>query len=350
MIKVLVVDDSAVVREVLSAGLRRSADIEVVGAATDPYDARAKIVKFRPDVITLDIEMPRMDGLTFLAKLMKYYPLPVIIVSSLNGDAVALSVRALELGALDVIQKPVGMESLDSLSATLIEKVHLAAHAKVGRSRHAAPSSNHLKSLPMADMSQKVVAIGASVGGTEAIRSILATLPVSTAGIVIVQHMPEKFVPLFAQRLNELCEIEVRVAVDGDILKPGLALVSPGNRHLVLHRMGNQYRARINDGPPIQYHRPSVDVLFQSVAKQAGNNAVGVLLTGMGADGAKGLLAMHQAGARTIAQDEKTCVVFGMPKEAIRLGAADVVTPLGNMPLKILDALNNRLDARPHAE
>lgn len=349
MIKVLVVDDSAVVREVLSAGLRRAADIEVVGAATDPYDARTKIVKLRPDVVTLDIQMPRMDGLTFLAKLMKYYPLPVIIVSSLNGDAMALSLRALELGAVDVIQKPASMETLDSLGATLVEKVHEAAHAKVGRAKAPSPPAQ-LKAHPMTDMSQKIVAIGASVGGTEAIRSILSALPAATAGVAVVQHMPEHFVPLFAQRLDEVCDMEVRVAADGDFLDPGLALVSPGNRHMVIQRVGSRYRVRLNDGPPIQYHRPSVDVLFQSVARQAGANAVGVLLTGMGADGAKGLLAMHEAGARTIAQDEKTCVVFGMPKEAIRLGAADSVAALGNIPLKILESLNGRAEDHSRPE
>ena len=342
MIRVLVVDDSAVVRQVLSGEISKAKDIEVVGTAADPYIARDKIVALNPDVITLDLEMPRMDGLTFLAKLMKFHPLPVIVVSSLTPRGSDTALRALELGAVDVVGKPGGSYTVGDIAAELVEKIRAASTARFRTAASAPVESAPAAGVPLLNMTHKVLAIGASTGGTEAIKTVLMGLPATTPGTVIVQHMPEHFTAAFAARLNGLCPMEVREARSGDLVAPGVALLAPGNRHMVLRRSGAQFSVEVKGGPPVHYQRPSVDVLFHSVASQAGGNAVGTILTGMGADGAGGLLAMRQAGARTLAQDEATCVVFGMPREAIRLGAAEQVVPLQGMAARILSTLQMR--------
>ncbi len=341
MIRVLIVDDSALVRKVLTEQLSGQKDIVVVGAACDPYVARDKIASLRPDVITLDIEMPRMDGLTFLAKLMKFYPVPVIVVSSLTPENSETALRALRLGAIEVIPKPSSQYSVADDSQRLVRAVRTAALAKPARTEQAAAiSSPHAEqNQPLLNTTHKVLAIGASTGGTVAIECVLRALPGSIAGTVIVQHMPENFTDAFAKRLNTVCAMEVREAKDNDSVVPGVALVAPGNRHMILQLNGAHYTVRIKDGPLVHYQKPSVDVLFQSVARNAGGNAVGVLLTGMGSDGAKGLCAMRQYGAHTIAQDQASCVVFGMPKEAINLGAACEVAPLTQIPHSIMRQL-----------
>jgi len=342
MIKVLIVDDSAVVRQVLATELSKAPDIEVVGTAVDPYVARDKIVALQPDVLTLDIEMPRMDGLTFLAKLMKYRPMPVVIVSSLTQSGSEMAIRALELGAVDVVAKSGAAYSVAGTSGLLIDRVRAAAQARiVAKEPRPAPAEAPVKARPghLPQTTHKVLAIGASTGGTEAIREVLTALPATTPGTVIVQHMPEHFTAAFAARLNGLAAMEVREARDGDAVTPGVALIAPGNHHMILVRRGALYYVGIRDGPRVHHQRPAVDVLFYCVARDAGSNAVGVILTGMGADGAKGLLAMRQIGAPTLAQDEKSCVVFGMPKEAIRLGAAQHVVPLGQMAGRIMSCL-----------
>lgn len=341
MIKVLIVDDSAVVRKVISKELSEFNDIEVVGTAVDPYAARDKIVKLQPDVITLDLEMPRMDGLSFLVKLMKHYPLPVVVLSSLTPKNSETALKALELGAVDVLCKPGAAHTTGGISQSLARAIRAAASARIPTN---SGKSSTLAGKVKADSllvqtTHKVIAIGASTGGTRAIETVLTTMPATTPGTVIVQHMPENFTSAFANRLNEVCPMEVREACDNDRVVPGVALIAPGNRHMLLYRSGGTYLVKIKSGPRVHYQRPSVDVLFQSVAKSAGRNAVGVLLTGMGADGAKGLLGMRESGANTIAQDEKSCVVFGMPKEAIKLGAAHEVVPLSNIPRSIINAL-----------
>ena len=339
MIKVLIVDDSAVVRQVLTSEISKASDIEVVAAACDPFIARDKIVQLHPDVITLDLEMPRMDGLTFLGKLMQYCPMPVIVVSSLSAEGSQTALRALELGAVDVVGKPGGPYSVGDIAAALVAKIRVAAGARCIRPAPQGPRPQAAEAAPpLLRTTHKVLAIGASTGGTEAIRQVLASLPGDAPGTVIVQHMPEQFTAQFARRLDGLCPMDVREAADGDLIVPGLALIAPGNHHMVLRRNGAQYLVGIKGGPPVHYQRPSVDVLFHSVAQQAGPNAVGVILTGMGADGANGLLAMRKAGARTLAQDEASCVVFGMPHEAIRMGAAEQVVSLQQMARKALEA------------
>ncbi len=346
-IRVLVVDDSAVVRQVLSAELSKVADIEIVGTAIDPYIARDKIVNLRPDVITLDLEMPRMDGLTFLGKLMRYYPLPVIVVSSLTPKGSEAALRALELGAVDVVSKPGSAYSVAEITTMLVDRIRAAAGARyrVQRAppeRKAAPAGT---SKQLLHTTHRILAIGASTGGTQAIQSVLQALPPNTPGTAIVQHMPERFTTAFAERLNELGAMEVREAADGDMLVPGLALLAPGNYHMVVVRSGARYFVQVKSGPPVFHQRPSVDVLFHSVARNVGPNAVGVILTGMGADGARGLLTMRQAGAQTFAQDESSCVVFGMPKEAIQLEAVERVVCLGEMPRRIIAAIAADRDA-----
>jgi two-component system chemotaxis response regulator CheB len=334
-----VVDDSAVVRQVLTTELTKTRDITVVGTATDPFIARDKILALHPDVVTLDLEMPRMDGLTFLAKLMKYHPLPVVVVSSLTPRGGEVAMRALELGAADVLCKPGSAYSVSEMSALLADRIRAASLARYRR-RPEPGSTPSVPGVPFAGLSlttHKVLAIGASTGGTEAIKDVLMALPPATPGTVIVQHMPGHFTAAFAQRLDGLCKMEVREARDGDAVVPGLALVAPGGRHMLLQRMGARYSVAIKDGPPVHHQRPSVDVLFHSVARAAGVNALGVILTGMGGDGARGLLAMAQAGARTIAQDEQSCVVFGMPKEAIRLQAAQEIRPLDAIAQRIVE-------------
>jgi len=341
-IKVLIVDDSAIVRKILSEELAKDPDIEVVGTSPDPYVARDKIVLLKPDVITLDVEMPRMDGITFLKKLMKHYPLPVIIVSSLTPKGSKMAMEALESGAVEVMCKPGGSYSVGDLSVQLKEKIRAAAKANLSRLQPANPSPpTPLPSMPKAlsETTQKIIAIGASTGGTEALKEVLVGMPTSTPGIVIVQHMPPHFTTAFAERLNKLCQIEVKEAKEGDTVLNGQALIAPGNFHMLLRRSGARYYVTVKDGPMVHHQRPSVDVLFNSVAQYAGANAIGVILTGMGADGATGMVKMKEAKAKTIAQDESTCVVFGMPKEAIRLGAVDKVVPLQQVSESIIQLL-----------
>jgi two-component system chemotaxis response regulator CheB len=342
-IKVLIVDDSAIVRKIFTEELSAEPDIEVVGSAPDPYIARDKIVQLKPDVITLDIEMPRMDGLTFLRKLMKYYPLPVIIVSSLSSKGSKMALEAIEDGAVEVLAKPGASYSVGDMGVQLKEKIRAASRVKVSPSRPSPLISSapvEKVRLALSETTQKIVAIGASTGGTEALKEVLLQLPANTPGILIVQHMPAQFTKAFADRLNGLCSIRVKEAQDGDSVLTGQALIAPGNFHMLLRRSGAKYYVQVKDGPMVHHQRPAVDVLFDSVAQYAGANAVGVILTGMGADGAKGLLKMKQAGAKTLAQDEASCVVFGMPKEAIKLGAADQVVPLMEISPRIIRMIN----------
>jgi len=332
-IKVLIVDDSAIVRKLLSEALESAPDLEVVGTAPDPYVARDKILSLRPDVLTLDIEMPRMDGLTFLKRLMRFHPMPVVVISSLGQASSRVALEAFEHGAVEVLAKPGGPYSVGELKQDLPQKVRAAAQARLrtGVAAPAAPVAKPALINPRAIDSRELIAIGASTGGTEAIREVLTALPAETPGILIVQHIPPVFSTAFAKRLDDICRIQVREAVDGDRVAPGLALIAPGNFHMTVAKRGGEYRVSVQDGPRVCYQRPAVDVLFESVAAAARKDGVGVLLTGMGADGAQGLLRMKRAGARTIAQDEASSVVFGMPREAIRLGAVDQVLPLNQI-------------------
>lgn len=329
MIKVLIVDDSAVMRQALKRELSRSGDIEIVGTAVDAYDARDKIVALHPDVVTLDVEMPRIGGLTFLSKLMRYYPLPVIIVSTLTSSGSEVALKALEAGAVDVMAKPVSQAEIAALGPCLGEKIRAAAAARVR-----APAVHRSSPRPYGPR-QILLAIGASTGGTEAIRHVLLGLPADAPAALIVQHMPEKFTEAFAKRLNDQCAMEVREARDNDVPVQGLALIAPGNSHMVLKSEGG-YRVGLKDGPPVHHQRPAVDVLFHSVAHVARGKVICVLLTGMGADGARGMLSLREMGAHTIAQDEQSCVVFGMPKEAIALHAAQEVLPLDRIARRIM--------------
>ena len=337
-IKVLVVDDSAVVRQILSQELARDKDIEVVGTAPDPYIARDKIVYLKPDVITLDIEMPRMDGITFLRKLMKYYPLPVIVVSSLTAKGGDLALEALEAGAVEVLCKPGESYTVGDMSVQLIEKIKAASHVDLKRKAEISRQSSAGKprTLAMTRTTNKVVAIGASTGGTQALQAVLTQMPMNCPSIIVTQHMPEHFTRSFADRLNELCQIEVKEAEDGDTVIPGRAIIARGNRHMLLQRSGARYYVQVKEGPLVCRHRPSVDVMFNSVARFAGQNAIGVMLTGMGGDGSKAMRAMKDQGAVNIAQNEESCVVFGMPNEAIKVGAVDYVEHLDNIAQKIL--------------
>lgn len=334
-IGVLIVDDSAVVRKVFSEQLSRERGIEVIGTAPDPYVARDKIVQLKPDVITLDIEMPRMDGLTFLKKLMKHYPLPVIIVSSLTQKGGKMAMEALSLGALEVISKPSAAYSVGDMSVQLADKIRAVALVDIKTLAKAdnktSPIKPEISSHALISTTYKIMAIGASTGGTEAIKTVLTGMPPNSPGIVIVQHMPAKFTTSFAERLDSLSQLSVKEANDGDSVVNGQALLAPGNFHMLLKRSGARYYVQVKKGPLVHHQRPAADVLFKSVANYVGRNAVGIILTGMGADGAAGLLEMREAGARTIAQDEKSCVVFGMPKEAIKLGAAEKVVSLKNI-------------------
>jgi len=336
--RVLIVDDSALMRRLLVEVLSNEPGIEVVGVAADPYQARDQIKKLHPNVLTLDVEMPRMDGLTFLDHLMRLHPMPVLMVSSLTEKGCETTLRALELGAVDFVAKPkidVERGTVD-LAREIVSKVKAAAAARVcGSIRRPAAASSpkpRFGSSALIKSTHKVIAVGASTGGAQAIQAVLTELPADAPGMVIVQHMPQNFTRGFAERLNGLCRVEVREAVHGDSVRPGLALIAEGGRQMEVRRSGAEYRIRVSDGDRVNRHRPSVDVLFHSCAQYAGRNAIGVLLTGMGDDGARGLLAMRQAGARTIAQDEATCVVFGMPKEAIERGAAEKVAPLHRIP------------------
>jgi two-component system chemotaxis response regulator CheB len=348
MIKVLVVDDSAVVRKVICDELSRYNDIQVVGTAVDPYFARDKIVELHPDVVTLDLEMPRMDGLSFLSKLMKYHPLPVVVLSSLTPKNSELGIKALDLGAVEVLCKPGASYSTKDIAQPLVHAIRAAAAARiaVAPAKRSGPTERPPIENLLVQTTHKIIAIGASTGGTKAIEAVLTRMPATAPGIVIVQHMPEHFTTSFASRLNELSPLHVREARDNDHVIPGVALIAPGNHHMLLARSGGTYLVKIKDGPRVHYQRPSVDVLFHSVAQTAGRNAVGAILTGMGADGARGLLAMRSSGAYTLAQNEASCVVFGMPKEAIKLGAADEVVALEDMTHSILLALQAQPKAR----
>ncbi len=335
-IRVLIVDDSAIVRKIFSEELSKYPDIEVIGAAPDPFVARDKIVTLKPDVITLDVEMPRMDGITFLRKLMKYYPLPTIIVSSLTQKGGKLTLEALDIGAVDVIAKPGGSYSVGDMSAQLAEKIRMASRVNVVRKEEESTAGVSEPIRALAQTTNKVIAIGASTGGTEALKNVLTKMPSNSPGIVVVQHMPAHFTTAFAERLNGICQMSVKEAEDNDSVTPGTVLIAPGNYHMIFRRSGARYYVEIKTGPMVHHQRPAVDILFKSTAKYAGANAIGVILTGMGADGAEGLLEMKQAGAGTIAQDEKSCVVFGMPKEAIKLGAADKIVPLDQIAQEII--------------
>jgi two-component system, chemotaxis family, protein-glutamate methylesterase/glutaminase len=328
-IRVLIVDDSAIVRKMLAEALAAEPDLEVVGTAPDPFVARDKIISLKPDVLTLDIEMPRMDGLTFLKKLMRFHPLPVVVISSLAQSSSQAALEALQCGAVEVLAKPGGPYSVGELKQDLPHKVRAAANARVGQAKPQLPAPMPAAPLVLAGASSStVIAIGASTGGTEAIREVLTGLPQNMPGILIVQHIPPVFSLAFANRLNALCKLTVKEAADGDRLTAGLVLIAPGNFHMTLRKTGGEYRVAIQDGARVCYQRPSADVLFESVAQVARGDAIGAILTGMGSDGAQGLLKMKRAGARTIAQDEASCVVFGMPREAIRAGAVDRVLPL----------------------
>lgn len=334
-IRLLVVDDSAVMRQAMIAIGRSAGDIEVT-VASDPVIAQSKVERETFDVVLLDIEMPRMDGLTYLRKLMRERPLPVIVCSALAGRGTEVAIRALEEGAVDVVEKPrVSLhEFLAESNVRLIDAIRAAAAARLRRRAPVAPAAV----LPVAlrATSEKIVALGASTGGTEALREILEAMPAGAPGIVIVQHMPELFTAAFARRLNESCAIQVKEAAEGDRILPGRALIAPGNRHLLVRRDGAHYRVHLGEGPLVSRHRPSVDVLFQSVAQSAGPSAVGVILTGMGNDGAAGLLEMHRAGAVTMAQDESTSIVFGMPGAAIAKGAVRFIHPLPSIAAAVL--------------
>lgn len=380
-IQVMIVDDSAVVRQVLQEQLQSHSDIQVIASAPDPFFAMEKMKKTWPDVIILDIEMPRMDGLTFLRQINSTRPTPVIICSSLAEQGTEATLQALEAGAFAIIAKPrIGVRDfLLGSSEDLATTVRAAAQAKVDKLHHHAPPnppSSATTATPVAPttppastgfnqrslfqpklapdvmlsaptgvtnipMTEKIVAIGCSTGGTQALEFILVNLPRTSPGIVVVQHMPEHFTRSFAERLDKLCTLEIREAKNGDRVLPGMVLIAPGGRHLMVQRSGSQYKIEIKDGPLVSRHRPSVDIMFRSVAKAAGGNAIGIIMTGMGDDGARGLKEMHDCGATTYAQDEATCVVFGMPKEAIRLGGVDHIVPLDTIP-EIIQTLYNK--------
>ncbi|WP_404342347.1 chemotaxis response regulator protein-glutamate methylesterase [Pseudoalteromonas mariniglutinosa] len=350
IIKVLIVDDSAVVRQVLQEMLAGQADIEVIGAASDPYIAVDKMRGNWPDVITLDIEMPRMDGITFLRKIMTKRPTPVVICSSLTETGAQTTIEAMSAGAVAIFTKPqLGVKKyLETSRSELLEAVRSAAGAKVQKfvphnkeTQDTVSNTNvNFSNQAMTKTTETVIAIGTSTGGTTALEYILKHLEANSAGIIIVQHMPERFTAAFAARLNSICKISVKEAQHGDRVRPGLALIAPGGKHLSLTRSGAFYYVSIKAGPAVNRHCPSVDVMFRSVAKVAGQNACGIILTGMGADGAKGLLAMRQAGSFTAAQNEQTAVVFGMPKEAIKLGAAMEVIGLDEVPRLIMQQQN----------
>ena len=341
-IRVLVVDDSAIVRKLLTDAISGEPDLEVVGTAPDPFIARDKILALKPDVITLDIEMPRMDGLSFLKALMKHYPLPAIMISSLCQSSAQQTLDALRLGAVEVLAKPGGPYSVGELQAQLPMKIRAAAAAKIRPtgdapvSAKAATAQRHAATNGRKLNPNALIAIGASTGGTEAIREVLTALPAEVPPIVITQHIPALFSRTFAERLNSLCAFEVKEATHGDPVEPGRALVAPGNIHMLVRRSHQGLRVELKDGPPVCYSRPSVDVMFASVAESCGPTAIGVILTGMGSDGAQGMLKLKRAGAPTIAQDEASCVVFGMPKEAIRMGGVERTVPLGNIAEAIL--------------
>jgi two-component system chemotaxis response regulator CheB len=348
-IRVLIVDDSAVARRAISEALRQDPEIEVVDTACDAYVAREKILKLDPDVITLDLEMPRMDGLTFLRILNEHHPMPVIVVSSLTPQGSAKALEALAAGAVDVLAKPNGSQALGEVAYQLACYVKAAARARLrpprAEDRVTAPPSVS-ESLPPGEFSaRRVILIGSSTGGVEALRFLLPQLPAGLPPIAVVQHIPPNFSRSMAEHLNKLCPFEVREASEGDELRRGLCLVAPGDFHLALLPYGRGYRARLTQSPPVHHCRPAVDVLFRSAAEHAGVQAVAALLTGMGSDGARGMQALRAAGARTLAEHEDSCVVYGMPQAAIKLGVVDQIVPLEEMPQAILQALAQPLRA-----
>ncbi len=352
--KVMIVDDSALVRQVITHAISRDPSIEVIATAQDPIFALEKLKNQWPDVIVLDIEMPRMDGLTFLKKIMAEHPTPIIICSSLAEKGAQVTMEALASGAVSIITKPkIDLKAFLQDSANdIVANIKAAARANMKAVRQIASAAHPTLSRPklsadvmlpsthtgarMYGTTDKLIAIGTSTGGTQALEAVLTRLPAVSTGIVIVQHMPERFTAMFAERLNNLCQIEVREGKDGDRVRAGLALIAPGGKHMLLKRSGAQYYVEVRDGPLVNRHKPSVDVLFRSVAQVAGKNALGIIMTGMGDDGARGLKEMHDTGAQTIAEDESSCVVFGMPKEAIKLGAAAKVIPLETIPKEII--------------
>lgn len=344
MIRVLVVDDSALIRKILTEELSKYQDIKVVGSAIDPYFAREKIVELNPDVIVLDLEMPRMDGLSFLAKLMKYHPKPVVVFSSLTREMNDTAIRALELGAVEVVGKPVSYSTSDEVNKKLVMAIRNAALVRFDTKK-----LNNLKNFQkitdkkITDFktTQKVIAIGSSTGGTIALEEIITKLPVDMPGIVIVQHMPAGFTSSFAKRLNDISKLEVKEAQDGDYIVSGRVFIAPGGYHMFVERSGANYYIRIKDGPMEHFQKPAVDPLFRSVAKNVGKNAIGIILTGMGKDGAKGMLDMKNAGSYNIAQDEETSLVFGMPKEAIDIGAVDEILPLDKIAERLVEITSN---------
>ncbi len=353
-IRVLVVDDSALVRQMLTEILNSDRAIEVVATASDPYVAREKIKQLNPDVLTLDVEMPRMDGLTFLGNLMRLHPIPVVMVSSLTEKGADITLQALELGAVDFVSKPKAdlAYSLADYTEEIIAKVKMAAAVKVRALDKILSHTAAVQPKLSADAilsgknpnkhfktTECIIAIGASTGGTEAIKEVLMRMPADSPGTVITQHIPEAFSAPFAKRMNSVSAMTVCEAQDGQIILPGHAYIAPGNRHLLVARDGARYVCRLNDGPPVNRHRPSVDVMFRSVAQNVGPNAVGVILTGMGDDGARGLKEMHDAGSPTMAQDEKTSVVWGMPGEAVKMGGVDSILPLEKVAAKILSVV-----------
>ncbi|MBB1520342.1 protein-glutamate methylesterase/protein-glutamine glutaminase [Aquipseudomonas guryensis] len=349
-IKVMIVDDSAVMREVMQQLLAPHKDIEVVGAAMDPLLAMQKMQTVWPDVILLDVEMPRMDGITFLRQIMSTRPTPVVICSTLTEKGADITLQALSAGAVEVITKPtMGLRDfLKDSAQEMLAAIRTAAKARVKPSlpttlkKEEKHSADVLVDLPSSAgllnqrTTEKIVLLGTSTGGTQALEAVLCELPVNSPAIAIVQHMPEKFTRSFAERLDSLCAIEVREAQDGDRLLPGRALIAPGGKHMLIKRSGAQYMVEVKDGPLVSRHRPSVDVLFRSAAVQAGKNALAVIMTGMGDDGARGLKELHEVGARTFAQDEESCVVFGMPKEAIKLGGVDQIIALDEIPRVVM--------------
>jgi len=368
-VKVFIVDDSAVVRQVLTEQLNAIAGITVIGSARDPIFAQKQMEKGWPDVIVLDIEMPRMDGITFLRQLMREHPTPVIICSTLTERGAEVTMQAMNAGAMDIIAKPkVGLRQFLEESTTLLgDAIKGASCARLdhfGETRRAGiaatmPVTPKLSAeaietarnfKPLMATTDRIVAIGTSTGGTQALEYVLTRLPRTAPGVIIVQHMPGQFTAAFASRLNGLCEIEVREARNGDRVIAGLALIAPGTDHLLLRRSGAQYRVEVKNGPLVSRHRPSVDVLFRSTAQSAGANAVGIIMTGMGDDGARGLLEMHDAGAFTVAQDEATCIVYGMPKEAVKLGGVDAVIGLPQIPAIIMQAPSRQSYLRTSSE
>lgn len=345
-ISVLCVDDSALIRRLMSDIVNSQPDMEMVAAAPDPLVARDLIKQHHPDVLTLDVEMPRMDGIDFLERLMRLRPMPVIMVSSLTNKGSEITLTALELGAIDFVTKPQinSHDDLQIFSDMVAEKIRMAARVRLSSRMPVQPAGRLSSAFPLSR--EKIIAIGASTGGTEALRRVLIPMPAQTPGIVITQHMPPGFTRSFAERLNKLCQIRVKEAEDGDRVLPGHAYIAPGGQHMELVR-SNGYQLKLNALPPVNRHRPSVDMLFSSVAKQSGRHAVGVILTGMGHDGARGLLEMRQAGAYTLAQSEKSCVVYGMPKEAVALGSVCDSVDLDQMSQRILQGFNDKGRGKP---